>query len=521
MIDFTSIIKGQRAARQDNDRDLATRRAEEKFAFERDQRMIGLETQQWDRQAASYAAPLLSNMQQAADAGQDDVTFLINQRKVVQEDPAFQAFPPEVQQRVLKQLGEAAQITAQQRLNAGDPAAARELYKAFGWQGQIPTISVAGQSGDIKAIIQSVDPNGTMLVPNPDGTYSYNGVAIPADRLAAALQAGGGAAALPAISATIQAENARITQATQQQQQNQLMLYQQSAMAAGFLPQPDGTFVNPTTGAVYPPMPGSTPAATDVIQLPGNTLGPQIAAPVATPVAAGATPAATALPAPLALPAAPATPVVPVLPAAAAPEVSASVKALQDYYSSAAVAEQALPALQKTKQDLEAYITSVTDLVPAPGFGPGGAAGAGNTRMIRQPKPGTDQVRYRAAITQLGDVTTKIQDNQIALKTARDNGIPAELQKLGNTTPAQYGQQLMQAIAASAATPAAAKATVKQSPAAAGNYLRALTLRLAELQGQPGTEKEAAELIEARANLVAALADARPSPNRPTGGGGR
>lgn len=521
-IDFTSIIRGQRAARQDNNADLAARRAEEKFAFERDQRMIGLETQQWDRQAASYAAPLLGNMQAAADAGQDDVTFLINQRNVVRADPAFQAFAPEVQQRVLSQLGQAAQLTAQQRIAAGDNTAARKLLQSWGQQGSIPLVDVAGETGDITQIVKAADPTGALLKPNADGTYAYNGVNIPAAELAVALQ-GSGIKGLPALAVQVQAAQTQAAQLTAQQQQYQQMLYQQSAIGAGYnLPQPDGTFAN-ATGQIYPRPPGMTgvtPAAATPAAGAAGVVAALGAGATSAPVAAPATPAGPGLPASLALPAAPAPPVVPVLPTAASPGASATMKSLQDYYTQAATAEQALPALQKTKQDLEAYINSVTDLVPAPGFGPGGAAGVGNTRLIRQPKPGTDPARYRAAVTQLGDVTAKVQENQIALKMARDNGIPAELQKMQGFTPADYGQELMKVIVEAVRTPEAAKATVKTSPVAASSYLNALTARLTQLQGQPGTEVEAGALIEARANLKAALDEARPGA-KGKGGGGR
>lgn len=510
MIDFNAITRGQRAAQQDNQRDLAERRREEEFAFNRDQRMISLETQRWDRQAASYAAPLLGNMQQAADAGQDDITFLINQRKVVQEDPAFQAFPPEVQQRVLKQLGEAAQITAQQRLNAGDPAAARELYKAFGWQGQIPQQDVAFKTGDIGQIVSAIDPGGTLLAANPDGSYTYKqtGVVIPADRLAAVLAAGGGAQSLPLISATIQQENAKRAEFDALQLQQLRANYQQTAMVSGFtIPQPDGTFAN-AAGVVYP-LPAelqaamkagpAAPAATAAVA--AASIGAGVPSPAGLPTAPVT--AAPGLPPALALPST-TTPVVPALPAAAAPEVAQGITQLQQFYGQAQALEPVLQDKRRLLAQVQAEIKTMPMSVSLGRF------------------PAVVQSPERAKLVQQEmDLQREILQIEGNRKLIANEQIPALETQLAGATPAAWGQQFMQEIAKANATPAAAKIIVKQSPQMAGNYLRALTLRLAELQGQPGTEKEAAELIEARANLVAALADARPSPNRPTGGGGR
>lgn len=473
-LDFTAIIKGQRAAQADERQRRADQRSEVDFQFQQDQRRTALEQQSWDQEAAAYTSSLLTNMQRAADAGQNDLDFLIAQREAVLGDPTFNSFTPEVQQRVLKQLGEAAQVTSQQYVQAGDPAAARRLYGAFGWAGQIPQREVAFTSGDVGQIISSIDPGKTLLRDNGDGTHTYvpTGQIMRADRLAAVVQAGGGAQALPLLSATLYQEE----QQAKQQAQWQLQLQEQTLQGQGFLKQLDGTWLHPTTGVKLP-----------AIQLPG-----------ATPAAAGAAPGAPAPPqvlpvgtAPVAVP--DATPVSP---------IPGAITSLQQHYATLPQQQQQVAAVE---QEVARISAQLDQLAP---------------RAVREDRLNRRFLAQSAngpAITKLEQdllaANQRLDQARIAAKMTEQQVLPGLEAQLGTdiTTagPAAWNDQLVEQIATAGATLPAATTLARRSPTLVSSYLQAMESRIAELYGVAGQEAQVVRLINARDNFNAALSASR------------
>lgn len=496
-IDFSSMLRGQRAARQDIRADRLDQRQEEEFAFRRQQRQQQAEQQSWDQQAAGYTSTLLTNMQRAADAGQNDLDFLISQRDAVLQDPAFASFTPEVQERVLKRLGEAAQITAQQHLDAGDPAAARRLYSSFGWGQQIPEQDIAFKTGDSNQIIAAIDPDNTRLRANADGTFTYlpTGQVMRADRLAAVVQQGGGAQALPLLSATLYQEDQAAKAALAQQSQAtqmQVMLYDNQMMTQGFIKQPDGSYLNPTTQARMPALvvPGAVPAAGGTA--PGGAAPPAAGASSPAPVVAGPVP--------------PPAPLPNVTPPAWQAQLATVFNDLQQ--QTGVVAD-----LTAQKQRIESRLNVIAPNRARIGRGStagrtgGLASGAYDTSVYLPPEARELEQALAAVQAQLDQAT-------IADKTTRQQVIPQLEQQLAadvtrHGTSAPWAPQLIEHAVTAGATIDAARAAVQLSPAVVTSQLQLLNERINELRAQAGQEKEVVRLITARDTLMEALAGRR------------
>jgi hypothetical protein len=513
-IDFTSIYRGRRAARQDIQAERLSAQREEEFAFQRQQREQQALSQSYDRDATAYTATLLGNMQQAANAGQSDLDYMIEQRNVVLQDPNFQAFSPEVQQRVLARLGSAAQVTAQQYVDAGELSAARRLYDAWGWGNQISDKRIAASSGNIGSILATYDPKGELYKANPDGTVTIlaTGVNVPQDRFAAAIAAGG-AGAVPVISAGVSVENTQREQidtanaaalaAARQQQENDLLL-------RGFTRQPGGFFQGPNPNdpttvlrVQLPTVPGQEP----IISI---APAPPVAAPAAT--AAAATPGAAATP------------------AARIAELQSQLPALQTAYDTLAAEEANL------KNWLAANAT------PAPlsaidvryGIAP---------RLV--PVNGADPLVLEQTQKRLQELRTQVPEALVQLKVVRDQALPsasaaAQVQTIGAGAPAAaavprqpivapstwlqqaikppfnpaagaaWAAEAMKPALAAGATLERAEARNRESPRMVDAYINGLEGRMRALAAVPGSEAEIVELLAARNNLIAAKAKGVP-----------
>lgn len=245
-IDLLGIEKGRRAAQNDNYEDIRRMQAQEQYAFERENQLLQMREQQFDRQAAAYVAPFLSNQQMAADQGVDNLEWLIGQRQAVLNDAAFQSMPPEVQQRILQQIGASATAIAQQQIQAGDVGAAQRLYSALGVNYASPVAQVA-QSGDARTIVDAAIQQGAKYTISADGrsVTDAQGITAPIEQVAwlIAQSPNNLSNAMPAFAAVLE-----------QQRQDSLAAQQAAIMRsrqalelqlAGYVRGPDGLWRHP------------------------------------------------------------------------------------------------------------------------------------------------------------------------------------------------------------------------------------------------------------------------------------
>lgn len=295
-IDLLGIEKGRRAAQNDNYEDIRRMQQQEQYAFAREGQLLEQQEQAFNRQAAAYVAPFLSNQQFAADQGIDNLDWLIGQRQAVLNDTAFQSMPPEVQQRILQQIGASATAIAQQQIQAGDVTAAQRLYSALGVNYASPVARVA-QSGDARSIVDAAIQQGAKYTISPDGRSVTDaaGVTAPIENVAWLLAQSPNnlSNAMPAFAAVT--EQARLDQ---QAARDAAIMRSRQALElqlAGFQRGPDGLWRHPQqptqafslefpTGSVA----GGFSSTEEPVLLP---------APSPVPTAVGTTPAPTAAPA--------------------------------------------------------------------------------------------------------------------------------------------------------------------------------------------------------------------------------
>lgn len=511
-IDFTAIYKGRRAAQNDIRAERLSDQREEEFAFQRQQREQQALGQSFDRDATAYTATLLGNMQKAASAGQSDLDYMIEQRNVVLQDPNFQAFSPEVQQRVLTRLGSAAQVTAQQYVDAGELSAARRLYDAWGWGGQISDKRIAASTGNISTILSTYDPKGELFKANDDGTVTIlaTGRKVGQDRFAAAITAGG-AGATPLISAGVAVEDAQRVQvettnaaaiaAGQQRVVNDLTL-------RGFTLQPGGFYQGPN------PNDPTTVLRVQLSTVPGQE--PVVSVAPAAPVAAAAA--------------------APVVAPAGAPQAAL----ISDLQSKLPVLQASYDALAAEQSNLTQWVSQNTVSAPP---------NAIDVRFGRAPKlvpiNGADALTVEKAQARLQELRVAVPEAQTQLKVVRDQALPsanaaAQVQAIGAGTPAAvaavpqpstvalptwlqeqirptfnpaagavWAAEAIKPALAAGATPEAAENRVRESPRLADAYINGLEGRMRALAAVPGSEAEIVELLAARNNLIAAKGKGR------------
>lgn len=144
-----------------------------------------------ERQARTYMATLLTNMQTAASAGVDPTDFFIQQREQMMADPSFQNMPAEVQHMVINRLGNSVALQMQALRNAGDLQGISRLANAYGLTTPVNDARLAGASGDFARQIEAVNNlYGSNIQLSPDGTtVSFNGLEVPAPFAISALNA--------------------------------------------------------------------------------------------------------------------------------------------------------------------------------------------------------------------------------------------------------------------------------------------------------------------------------------------
>jgi hypothetical protein len=494
-IDFTAFSRGMERGKESQRRD-------EEFQFQREERRKKLEAQSFDQQAATYTSTLLGNMQDAANAGQNDVTFLIKQRQAIQADRNFQNFRPEVQAQIWDKLNNAATVTADQQLRAGNTQAARELNMAFGGSG-VTENQVAFGSGDIEQIL-AVPATAALVQRTPDGGAIVNGMQLPAadmPRLAAYLQLNGGAQGIPGFLAQYGMEQ-------QQAQANQGLMVQQDMADAqayrfqmlqnGFQEQPDGTYCNaanqcqPARVSRFPAgmIPaGATPAAQ---QTPAQAAAAQITAgtpsldPAAVQQAAAVQTQAAALPAPVAQ--------------AAWADLFQQVQQLTELEAKFAATQTDLAAVKGTLDQIPVTIAN-------PSFGSGRGGILDGARIATTPEGQLRMAALQAEITRLEGV---LQTDTSALKTVRDNRIPAYARKLSAeaTTTGAPGLTAMSAavkvFVESGSTLDKAQKLQVTSPALVNAYVKGIIQQLIEAEKIPEaarTPKEQKEYLSLRTAL--------------------
>lgn len=184
-LDFLGFARGAAIADEMNWRDKVRSLDEDRL------RRAQLDEMQ-ERQARTYMASLLTNMQTAASAGVDPTDYFIQQREQMLADPAFQNMPAEVQHMVINRLGNSVALQMQALRNADDLQGIRRLADAYGLSTPVNEARLAGASGDFARQIEAVNRMyGSDIQLSPDGTtVSFNGMEVPAPFAVSALNAG-------------------------------------------------------------------------------------------------------------------------------------------------------------------------------------------------------------------------------------------------------------------------------------------------------------------------------------------
>lgn len=165
-IDFMAATRGYRAAKEARAEDAARESSLE--------RLDALMSRVRDaREATTYLSTLMSNMQEATDAGVSPADFLIQQRQQILADPAFQSKTPEVQSNILDSLSKAALIRGRQLYRTGDTQSAARLLDSYGLVGP-------GRRFDtyLNSPMEAINAAG--LEVDEDGMVTVNNTKIPA-----------------------------------------------------------------------------------------------------------------------------------------------------------------------------------------------------------------------------------------------------------------------------------------------------------------------------------------------------
>jgi hypothetical protein len=295
-IDFMAIARGRQQALDDNFKDIVRLQQQEQFAFEREKRAAEREQNQINRIATTYTAPWMLNMQQLTKQGLSEVDAYLQGLSLIQNDAGFQALPPEAQSKVLEQVQGFAVPITQRLAAAGDVAGIQKLSSGLGVTNPVSALDAAINSGDPTAIITAA---GYKVEPGAQ-TVDVGGQQVPVSMLAVRIaQTRNRAGALEA------AEQTRIDAQTRGQVDAQRLsriaeIEAQYVVGAGFIKQPDGTLLQPSTGnririneqgaAVLVPPP-VVPGATGQVGLNTVLRDPNVPVPE-TPEAAAVTQAA-------------------------------------------------------------------------------------------------------------------------------------------------------------------------------------------------------------------------------------
>lgn len=185
-LDFTSFARGAAIADDMNWRDRIR-------SLDEDRLRRTQEDELHDRQARTYMASLLTNMQTAASAGVDPTDFFIQQREQILADPAYQNMPAEVQHQVINRLGNSVALQMQSLMNAGDTQGISRLADAYGLTTPVNQPMLAGSAGDYAGQIDAINQMyGSDIQLSPDGsTVAMNGMTMPANAAIATLNAAG------------------------------------------------------------------------------------------------------------------------------------------------------------------------------------------------------------------------------------------------------------------------------------------------------------------------------------------
>lgn len=301
-IDFMAIARGREAALADNYKDITRLQQQEQYRFARESQLEQERTRQINRQAVSYLSPWMVNMQRLTEGGQnDEVDAYLQNRQMVVNDPNFQSFAPEVQQKVLEQLDTFAVPLAQRLVSAEDIAGLNKLTAGRGITSPISAITAATQSGDANQIIAAAG-----LTPNADGTtVTYLGENIPISLAALRIAQAKGAEGI--LTATEEQRQGGLAQSAAEQLRTQQVADRNSSVeaaliGAGWAKLPDGSLQNPVTPTQVYKMneqgilaPGALPSVAPIAgALPATVAtgfaGDTTAATAAAPTVAGAAP---------------------------------------------------------------------------------------------------------------------------------------------------------------------------------------------------------------------------------------
>lgn len=223
-----------------------------------------------ERQARTYMASLLTNMQTAASAGVDPTDFYIQQREQMLGDPAFQSMSPEVQNMVINRLGHSLALHAQSLKNAGNATDLKRVLEAYGLVSPVTGAAAAGMAGDYARQIDAVNQQfGSNIQLSPDGqTVSFNGMSMPAHAAIAELnRAGNRPDALQAVMYQYQTNSEyrdRLNAAYSRQGLDEFGFPIGGAQYGGM---PVGTGVPANTGG----LPAGTGAPAELTPVPGDT----------------------------------------------------------------------------------------------------------------------------------------------------------------------------------------------------------------------------------------------------------
>lgn len=254
-IDPMAFIRGADAARNANWQDFTRSHQSHQMALQREQWSDQMDDLRFNREAQSYTAPLITNLQRAADAGVNSADFLIQQREQVLADPAFQSMPPETQMRVLDSLGNAARLRVQDLQRTGQFDDVARLTSAYNIVDPVMAIDRAGQTGDIAAILATRG-----LVADADGMVDIGGTRIPAAVVALGLARSQGqfSGALPDV--------VRYIQDAERRKQEQDALEQMQRLFGGTPVPVEGV---PATPTGVPGTPGAQPQAANAVPAAG------------------------------------------------------------------------------------------------------------------------------------------------------------------------------------------------------------------------------------------------------------
>lgn len=175
---YPSILSGYLHAKRES-------RADKEY--ERQQRDLDAQEQQveWDRLAAAYVAPLAQHRVQALEHMpiQDYYTA---QMRSIQNDPGYQDFAPEVQERVLAKIRDSAKLDADNAVRRKEHDVADAILASIGQTGTLGPRQQVMERGEPWEIVRSLQAEGYPVELNEDNEVALpNGVTVPAPLFAA------------------------------------------------------------------------------------------------------------------------------------------------------------------------------------------------------------------------------------------------------------------------------------------------------------------------------------------------